>query len=116
MSRGQNISKQVGGMLLAGFCLLVLVFFAPDAAHRHNGSFFRIAIASSWHRMFDLPAAWCSLKIILLSIGLFMVIESLGTILVRLKHQDLALAVFSMQTLALAAFLIGDYYLIKALL
>ena len=116
MSRGQQINKQVSMLLLAGLCLFGLVFFAPDATHRHNGAFFRIAISSSWHRLFDVPAAWCSLKIILLSIGLFMVIESLGTILVRFKHKDLALAVFSMQILSLIVFLIGDYYLIKALL
>jgi hypothetical protein len=39
------------------------------------------ATASSWHRLFDLNAAWCRLKIILASIGHFLVIDLLGTIL-----------------------------------
>jgi hypothetical protein len=94
---------------------LALPFFAPDAAHHHNGSFFKIATATSWHRPLDLPAAWCSLKIILSSIGLFLVIESFGSMLARSKHPDLAMAVFSMQFLSVLVFLMGNYYLVKAL-
>jgi len=116
MNRGQDIKKLTGGLFLAGLCLLGLAFFAPDAAHRHNGSFFKIAAASSWRRPFNLSAAWCSLKIILSSIGLFMVIESLGSILARLKLLDLAKAVFSLQLLSVLFFLMGGYYLMKALL
>ena len=116
MNRSQFINKQIGGLFLAGICVLGLVFFAPDAAHRHNGSFFKIATASSWHGSFNLSAAWCSLKIILSSIGLFMVTESLGTMLARLKLHDLAKAVFSLELLSVLFFLIGGYYLMKALL
>ena len=115
MNRSQFINKQIGGLFLAGICVLGLVFFAPDAAHRHNGAFFKIARATSWHRPFELSAAWCSVKIILASVGLFLVIESLGSALARSKHQDLTLTVFSLQLLSVLVFLIGNYYLVKAL-
>ncbi len=117
MSRGrQHISGQVSGLLLAGICLFGIVFVAPDAGNQHVGSFFKIAMSSSWHRLFDLAAAWCSLKIILFGIGLFLVIESLGTILARLKRIHLASFVFTMQIVSCLGLLIGGYYLIKALL
>jgi hypothetical protein len=117
MSRGQqHINGQVSGLLLAGICLFGIAFFTPDAGQPHVGSFFKIAMSSSWHRLFDLAAVWCSLKIILFSIGLFLVIESLGTILARLKSTRLASLVFTMQSVSCLGLLIGGYYFVKALL
>jgi hypothetical protein len=115
MSRGHTARKQASVLILAGISLFVVAFFAPDAGH-HAGSFFTIARSSSWHSFFDMAAAWCSLKIILISIGLMLVIESLGTILVRLKHRQMAVAVFSTQIISLLVFLTGGFYLLKALL
>jgi len=61
-------------------------------------------------------AAWCSLKIILINVGLILVIDSFGTALLRLKHQDLAVKVFVLHLVPFLVFLVGDYYLLKALL
>ncbi len=116
MGREQKINNPVGVLLLAGVGLFGFAIFAPDAAHRHNGAFFKLAMSSPWRHPFDFPAAWCSLKVILLSIGLFLVIESLGTVLVQRKLKDLALAVFSLQIISLLLFLMGDFCLFKSLL
>jgi hypothetical protein len=115
MSQGQQITRQVNGMILAGICLLGIAFFAPDAGYQHNGSFFTIARSSVWGRLFELPAAWCSLKIILSGIGLMLLIESFGTILVRLKHKRLGLMVFTLEIVPCVVLLIGSYYLAKAM-
>jgi len=56
------------------------------------------------------------LKIILSSIGLFLVIESAGTILSLRKRKSLALSVFFLQTLPCLGFLFGSFYLMKSLL
>jgi hypothetical protein len=115
MSRGQQITQQVNGMVLAGICLIGISFFAPDAGQHHNGSFFTIATSSAWGRLFELPAAWCSLKIMLSSIGLWLLIESFGTVLVRLKHIRLAVMLFALQVVPGVCFVIGGYYLAKSL-
>jgi len=116
MSRNQNIHSPISIFLLLGLAFIGLAFLAPDVTHNHQGSFFKVAAASLWREPFDFPAAWCSLKIILLSIGLFMLIEAIGSVLALLRLKKLALAVFSTQLLSVAVFLIGNYYLIKALL
>lgn len=115
MSRGQQISQQVNGMILAGICLVGISLFAPDAGHYANGSFFNIAVSSTWGRLFELPAAWCSLKIVLSSIGLWLLIESFGTVLVRLKHIRLAVVLFALQIVPGVGLLIGGNYLAKSL-
>lgn len=50
------------------------------------------------------------------SIGLFLVIESAGTILSLRKRKSLALSVFFLQTLPCLGFLFGSFYLMKSLL
>lgn len=115
MNQSPHITRQTSALLLTGLGVLGLVFFTPDAAQHHSGSLFRMAASSSWHRLLELSAAWCSLKIILASIGLFLVIESLGSVLVWWKLQDLAKAVFSLELLSVLIFLVGNYYLVKAL-
>ena len=97
--------------------MINLALFAPDATgHPATGAFFKIAISSSWGKLLDLTAAWCSFKIILLSLGLFLVIESLGTILSVLKRKPLAWIVYSLHVVPGFGLLLGGYCLLKALL
>ena len=102
-------------MILAGICLLGIAFLTPNAGYQHNGSFFKIAMSSVWSRLFELPAAWCSLKIILSGVGLMLLIESFGTILARLNHTRLAVMVFTLEVVPCVVLLIGSYYLVKAM-
>jgi hypothetical protein len=115
MSSQRDIYRQVSLLSLTGMGLLGIALFAPDAG-RHPGSFFSIATQTTWRNLLDWPAAWCSLKIILSSIGLFLVIESAGTVLSVRKRKSLALSVFFMQVVPCLGFLCGGFYLVKSLL
>lgn len=100
---------------LIGLSLLVFSFLAPGIGQQ-EGSFFRAAMQSDWRNLLQLPAAWCSLRIILLSISLFLLIESMGTILAVKKIKSLVLPVFLMQVVPCLGLLFGGYYLVKSLL
>jgi len=115
MNRGYDIRNQVTKLLLMGVGLLGFVLYTPDAGHR-VGAFFKIATSSSWQRPLDGAAAWCSFKIILLSLALALIIESIGTILARLKHVQMALLIFALQVFSALGFLVGGFFLFKALL
>ena len=115
MNPHHKIYRLVSLLSLIGLGLLVFAFFTPDAGQQH-GSFFHMAMNTTWRNLLDFPAAWCSLKIILLSFGLFLVIESAGTLLSVRKYKSLALSVFIMQVVPCLGVLFGSFYFIKSLL
>jgi len=115
MNRQRKINVQISRLSLLGMGLLGIAFFTPDAG-RQPGSFFSVAMETTWRNPLDIPAAWCSLKIILLSFGLFLLIESAGTFLAVRKHNSLALSVFFMQAAPCLGLLCGGFYLVKSLL
>jgi hypothetical protein len=98
-----------------GIILLGIGFFAPDRG-RHHLSFVQAALNSVWHRPLELAAAWGSVRIILISIGLFLLFESLGTMLARCHKAELAAAVYSLEIIAVLGYLFGTYYLNKAVI
>ncbi len=112
----ERAPSQCRNFLLAGIALINLAYLALDASGRQSGNFFKIAMLASWGKPLDLVAAWCSCKIILLSLGLFLVIECLGTLLVLSNRNYLAWIVYALHVLPSLGFLMGGYYLIKALL
>ena len=115
--RGEKIFRLSSILLLAGISLISLAWFTPDdAGHQATGSFFKIATSSTWGKLFDRTAAWCSFKIILFSLGLFLVIDVLGTILLVSKHKNLAWMAYALHLAPCLGVLLGGYYLIKALL
>jgi|SRR5882757_962306 len=115
--RAETIFRLSSILLLAGISLISLALFTPDAAgDQVVGSFFKTATSSPWGKPFDLTAAWCSFKIILFSLGLFLVVEVLGTALLVLKHKKLAWLVYALHIAPCLGVMIGSYCLIKALL
>lgn len=56
------------------------------------------------------------MKIILFSIGFFLIVDSLGTLLMKLEYRLLACLVFLLHLLAALGIGAGGYYLLKALL
>ena len=114
--RERHIFRQVGLLCLIGFCLLAVVLFSPDAGQYQHRSFIKVASASHWREPGDFAAAWCSIKIILLSAGLFLFIESAGTLLAVMRRKYLALTVFFLQVVPILGFLSGSYCFVKALL
>jgi hypothetical protein len=115
MNRQRDIYRQVSLLSLVGIGLLGFVFFAPDVGG-HSGSFFQVAMQTTWQNLLDWPAVRCSVKIILLSAGLFLLIESTGTFLAAKKIKSLVLPVFLMQAVSCLGLLFGGYYLVKSLL
>ncbi len=71
---------------------------------------------STWRNLYDWPAAWCSVKIILFSVGLFLVIDAIGSLLALVRLKSLALSVFLLHIVPGCGLLFGGYYLLKALL
>jgi hypothetical protein len=114
-SRQQEILRQVSLLCLIGIGLFGIAFFAPNAAP-NPGLFFQPALHTSWRNVLDLPAVWSSIKIILFCIGLFLVIESAGTVLSLLKLKSLAFLVYFLQLVPCVGLLCGSYYLVKSLL
>lgn len=114
-SRQQEVLRKVCLLSLIGFGLFGIVLFAPDAGTA-QGMFFRPALQTTWSHVLDISAAWSSVKIILFSIGLFLLIESAGTVLAVFKYKTIAVPVFFMQILPFLGLLCGTYYLLKSLL
>ena len=115
MTHEQQRFQQAGLYLMAGLLLCGVAFFAPDAGH-HPGDFFRLATQTTWLNPLQTQAAWCSFKILLLSIGLLLSLDSVGSVLLRLGFKNLATAAFVSQILSAVFFLSGSFYLVKALL
>jgi hypothetical protein len=114
-NRQLQILRQVFFLSAIGLGLFAIVLFAPDASQA-QGVFFLPALQTTWDHALDIPAVWSSVKIILFSIGLFLIIESAGTVLAVFKYKSIAVPVFFMQILPCLALLSGSYYLIKSLL
>ncbi len=101
-------------LLLFGICLAGFAWFAPDATGR-PGAFFKAAVLSTWLPLFKFGLAWCGLKIILFSVGLFLAIESVASLLVRCGRRQPARLVYGLHILSCAGVLLGGFCLVKAL-
>ena len=115
--RNKLLTHQTALFLYAlGFCLLAIVVLAPDAGHVAGRSFFKVAEASPWDRWWDWAAAWCSVKIILLSLGAGSLLSALAILLKLLHRHSLAHAVFMLAAVFFSAFCMGAFFLVKAVL
>ena len=113
--RKREILRKVSVLILIGLGLMCIVFFSPNAKPG-DGAFFQAAFQTSWGHFLNLPAVWSSIKIILFSVGLFLIIESTGTTLAVLKYPSLAVPVYFLQIIPCLGLLCGIYCLIKSLL
>jgi|SRR5215469_6688325 len=114
-SRQEEILRRVSLLSLIGVGLFGIVVFAPDAAPQ-MGAFYQPALETKWRDLLDFAAVWSSIKIIIFSIALFLMIESAGSVLAVLKLRSLALSVFFLQVVPFMGLLLGSYYLVKSLL
>ena len=101
---------------VAGFILLGIVFLVPDGSGNPTSAFFRTASQTTWRDWLEWPGAWCSLKLILFSASLFLLIDSFGTLLLVINRRRLAGKVFILIAVPCIGFFVGGYYLMKALL
>lgn len=107
-----NVAK----FLLLGVLLLGVVFLIPDAGRLEHTSFFSVAQHSLWGRLFEWPAAWCSAKIIVLSISALLIVEACLTVAMRVGYPMACMALLFLAILALGLGTFGFYELAKALL
>ncbi len=97
-----------------GFCFLTVVFLSPHAGYLNGESFFRVACSSPWERWGDWPAAWCSMKIILLSAGVFLVLCALAGWLGLSFRKMPGKLLLTLTSAPIVGFWLGLYCLIKA--
>jgi len=116
MKQAQDQLREVSLVGLAGFILLGIVFFSPNGNGESAATFYRTAFNTTWRNLLDWPAAWCSFKLILLSLGLILLIDSFGTLLLVLNRRRLAGKVFIFIVLPFTGLFVGSYYLVKSLL
>jgi ABC-type spermidine/putrescine transport system permease subunit I len=116
MKKAQDKFTEVGLVSLAGLILLGIVFFAPNGNGESAAAFYQAAFNTTWQRLLDWPAAWSSLKLILLSLGLFLLIDAFGTFLLAMNRRRWAGKVFILIFLPFIGCLVGGFYLVKSLL
>ena len=103
-------------MYATGVYLLTIVVLSPHAHSWEGGSFFKVAHESPWDRWWDWAAAWCSVKIILLSLGVLLLVRALGTWLKILDRELVGNAILRLSAAPCLGLALGSYYLVKALL
>lgn len=115
MKREQEIRRRITLYWLVGICLLGFAIFAPDSGNHPGLSFIQVARHASWHQRLDWKTAWCSVKLIVLSLGGFLLIEAFGTWLIRLRYELPGMLVYLLHVVPLLGMLAGGYYLLKSL-
>ena len=108
--------RQTVLLYVTGIYLIGLVFLVPHSGYREGRSFFVVASSSPWERWWDWPAAWCSIKIILLSLGVALVTLSLALFARILHRKKLARFFLLLMTAPGLGFWAGMFLLVKALL
>jgi hypothetical protein len=103
-------------LCLIGGCVLAIVFLTPNAGHEQHRSFLAVARDSLWSQFADWPAAWCSVKILLLGTGALLVLDAMGNLMIRLKQEVLGLGLFCLGLVPVLLLIFGSYELVKALL
>lgn len=99
-----------------GVFLLLVVFLLPDAGRMEHRSFFAMAQRSAWGQLFEWAAAWCSAKIILLSVSVFLVLDAFLSLMIRTRYQKTCALLFLLAVVPVLVGLFGVYELAKAVL
>jgi hypothetical protein len=100
--------------LLLGVILLGAVLLIPDAGRGEHRSFFSVAQDSFWGHLFEWQAAWCSAKIIALSISALLILEAILTLAMQAQHQITCMALLILAIFPVALGCFGFYQFVKA--
>jgi hypothetical protein len=106
--------KGAAKLLVVGVILLGAVFLIPDAGRVEHRSFFAVAQDSFWGHLFEWPAAWCSAKIIVLSVSALLILEALLTLAMRTQHQIACMALLVLAVFPVLLGFFGFYQFVKA--
>jgi len=107
MKKVRETLREIFLVSFAGFVLLTIVFLVPNGNGNPARAFFDTASRTTWEHWLDWPAVWCSVKLILFSTSLFLLIDSFGTLLLVLNRRRLAGKVFVLIALPFLGFFIG---------
>ena len=99
-----------------GVFLLLIVLLVPDAGRVEHRSFFAVARDSAWDQLFDWAAAWCSTKIILLSLSAFLILDAFLSLMIQSEHQTACILVLILAIFPVLLGFFGLYELAKAVL
>ena len=100
--------------LLLGVILLGVVLLIPDAGQVEHRSFFSVAEDSLWGRLFEWSAAWCSVKIIVLSISALLIVEAMLKVAMHAQHQIACMALLVLAIFPVLLGFFGFYQFVKA--
>lgn len=103
-------------LCLIGVLLLALTYFAPHPGYQEGVSFFEVARNTAWQNWYDWPAAWCSVKVILLSLGWLFLTFWLTTMVGLSVPKMLERVLVLLMALPCLGILGGMYLLVKAVL
>ena len=95
--------------------LLAIVFLTPYNGLGAGKSFLQNAQASQWGMPGDWLAAWCSLKIILLSAAVFFALLCIEEMLLFARRVAVANLLIVALLLPIFGLLVGCYYFVKAI-
>ena len=100
--------------LLIGLSILIADLFAPDAQYHAPLTFFAIAKSSRWHKYDEWIAAFCSIRIIILSVGTVILLRAIEELLAIFRRDTLAIWVFLSLPAPILGSLVGVYYFLKS--
>lgn len=115
-TRHDDFVGQATRLCLIGAFFLAIVFLAPDAGQAEHQSFFAVAHHCTWSRFWEWAAAWCSMKIIFLSMGVMVILDALAHLFIRSQNQIAELMTLTLAIFPALLLLFGLYDLVKAVL
>ena len=105
------------GFLLGTAGLIGIVFLAPHGGQPEDRSFCEVAQVSTWGRFGEWLAAWCSLKIILLGLGIYLLLRGVDEALLLFCRRSFSIeALLTLTIIPILVFGVGFFFLAKALL
>jgi hypothetical protein len=69
-----------------------------------------------WNHFAEWAAAWCSVKIVLLGIGVLVMLDALGSLMIRMNNDVLGIGLLCLGVLPVLLSMFGFFELVKALL
>ena len=95
--------------------MLAIVFLTPHGGPLEGRSFYQVALASNWHAWGDWAAAWCSVKIILLCLGVALLLLWMALLLLVFERTSLSFFLLCCAVAPGLGMLAGFYFLVRAL-
>lgn len=113
----RTTSRHCAILLLAGISLVGLMLVAPlrTIANSSTPCLLKIITSASWSSLPDSTTICCCLELMVLFAGLFLIIESAGTLLAVFDHKHTAMTVYCLHCVPALGILLSGIFLVKTL-